>query len=229
MLLMMLERGEPIHSVVFFDTQWEFPEMYDHIDKLEAYTGVKVWRLQSALPFDYWLSERPIRNQKTGKIQRIGNGWPHHSRRWCTRIKAQTIDRYCNAIEDCVSCIGYSAEEEHRAQSMNLQTLKRAVRFPLIEWGVSEKDALAYCYKHGFDWGGLYEHFSRVSCFCCPLQRMSAVKALWQHYPDLWQRILDMDASIPVNRGFIGEKTVSDLDRQFKHNTSLSQYMKEAV
>lgn len=32
MLLMMLERGEDIHSVVFFDTGWEFPEMHEHID-----------------------------------------------------------------------------------------------------------------------------------------------------------------------------------------------------
>ena len=27
MLLMLLERGEPVADVVFFDTGWEFPEM----------------------------------------------------------------------------------------------------------------------------------------------------------------------------------------------------------
>ena len=47
MLLMMLERDEPIHSVVFFDTGWEFPEMYDHIRLLENKSGVKIWWLLS--------------------------------------------------------------------------------------------------------------------------------------------------------------------------------------
>jgi len=42
MLLMMLEKNEPIHSVVFFDTGWEFPEMKAHIGKLEKSLG---WNL----------------------------------------------------------------------------------------------------------------------------------------------------------------------------------------
>ena len=35
MLHMMLERGESVHSAVFFDTGWEFPEMEAHIDEVE--------------------------------------------------------------------------------------------------------------------------------------------------------------------------------------------------
>ena len=35
LLLMMLEKNIPVHSAVFFDTGWEFPPMYEHIDKLE--------------------------------------------------------------------------------------------------------------------------------------------------------------------------------------------------
>ena len=26
--------------------------------------------------------------------------------------------------------------------------------YPLFEWGITEEQALKYCYKHGFDWGG---------------------------------------------------------------------------
>jgi len=52
MLLMMLERKEPIHSVVFSDTGWEFPAMYAHLDLLEKRTGVKIWRLQPRLPLN---------------------------------------------------------------------------------------------------------------------------------------------------------------------------------
>lgn len=55
MTLMMLERGEDIHSVVFFDTGWEFPEMHEYIDRLERYTGMSFVRLKSKHSFDYWM------------------------------------------------------------------------------------------------------------------------------------------------------------------------------
>ena len=53
MLLMMLERKEPIHSIVFFDTGWEFPQMLDHINLLEKRTGIKIVRLKAKRPFEY--------------------------------------------------------------------------------------------------------------------------------------------------------------------------------
>lgn len=37
MLLLMIERGMPIDMVLYADTGMEFPEMYDHIAKLDAY------------------------------------------------------------------------------------------------------------------------------------------------------------------------------------------------
>ena len=46
MLHWMLEKGEDIHSVVFFDTGWEFPEMYDHLDQIERNTGIEIIRLK---------------------------------------------------------------------------------------------------------------------------------------------------------------------------------------
>jgi len=45
--------------------------------------GIKIWRLQSRLPFEYWMFHRPIVARKgpmKGKVHRIGNGWPSSSR-----------------------------------------------------------------------------------------------------------------------------------------------------
>src|SRR5699024_10054273 len=53
---------------------------------------------------------------------------------------------------------------------------------------------LNYCYVRGFDWGGLYKIFRRVSCWCCPLQPISELRKLRKHCPDLWQKLLYMDA-----------------------------------
>ena len=214
MLLMMLERKEPIHSVVFFDTGWEFPGMYEHIDLLEKQIGIKIWRLHSRLSFDYWLMARPIiarKGENKGKLVRIGNGWPSMSRRWCTREKIDTIEYYCKPIKNPISCIGYASNEKHRKVSDS----KISKRFPLQEYGMTEKDCLEYCYSKGYNWGRLYKIFRRTSCFCCPMQRIGELKNLRRHFPDLWDKMLKMDNAISVNRGFKGYKTVYDLEKRF--------------
>jgi 3'-phosphoadenosine 5'-phosphosulfate sulfotransferase (PAPS reductase)/FAD synthetase len=221
MLLMMLERNEPIHSAVFFDTGWEFPEMIEHIDKLEKYTGVEVVSLKHKEAFDYILSEKPIKaksGELKGKIYRNGHGWPSAMRRWCTRWKVTAISKYQKQQKDFASCIGFAADEAKRVPVK--QNKKWQERYPLIEWDVSEKEALQYCYDHGFDWGGLYDLFGRVSCFCCPLQRVGELKNLRKHRPELWRRMLEMDEAIKPNRGFKGYKTVEDFDRRFSAEES---------
>lgn len=155
MLLMMLERGEPIHSVVFFDTGWEFPEMHDHVAQVEAYIGIEIVKLKPKRPFTYWMFEREViarKGEMKGKVHRIGHGWPSPLRRWCNRQKVAAITKYENSlsISTPVSCIGFAADEAKRIKDNST----RIKRYPLIEYGVSEKEALAYCKRHGFNWGG---------------------------------------------------------------------------
>ena len=78
MLLMLLERGEPVADVVFFDTGWEFPEMYEHLEKLEAFTGLKITRLRPRLPVDVERTSRPL----TGCFPNIR--WPSGEHVRCT-------------------------------------------------------------------------------------------------------------------------------------------------
>ena len=213
-LLLMLEKNEPIHSVVFFNTGWEFPEMEDHINKLEKYTGLSFIRLKPKKSFNYWLNERPVIARKghlKGKVHRLGHGWPAQMRRWCTRLKIDAIEKYYKKQEKFISCIGFAADETKRITTV--QKKKWQERYPLIEYSITEGEALQYCYSHGFDWGGLYELFGRVSCYCCPLQRIGELRNLRKYRPELWAKMLEMD--LPDNRGFRGLKTVHDLDNRF--------------
>lgn len=57
MLLMMLEKGLQIDDIVFMDTGVEFPEMYEHIEKVEKYINHKVTRLKAEKSFEYMLLE----------------------------------------------------------------------------------------------------------------------------------------------------------------------------
>lgn len=211
MLLMMIERKEPIHSVIFLDTGWEFPEMLKHIDLLEKRTGIKIWRLHPRLPFNFLMAKRPVRSREKGNIKYIGCGWPSLSRRWCTREKVNTLSYFCKEIPNVIECIGYAADETHRKAPKR----KGNYSFPLQEYHITEKDALKYCYDKGYDWGGLYKHFKRVSCYCCPLQRIGELKKLRKYFPNLWQRMLKMDKAIPVNKGFRDYDTVYDLEKRF--------------
>lgn len=214
MFLMMLERKEKFHSVIAFDTGWEFPQMQEHINLLEQRTGIKIWRLHPKLPFDYWLYARPVIAKKgkcKGEVHQFGYGWPSPSRRWCTRLKVSTLDAYLGPIEGAISCVGFAADEVNRGTPNS----KTPCRMPLQNWGVTEKDALQYCYDKGYDWGGLYKYFGRVSCYCCPLQPLPELRTLKRQFPELWNKMLKMEDQISKIKWFKGYKTVHDFERRF--------------
>jgi hypothetical protein len=142
--------------------------------------------------------------------------WPSPMQRWCTAAKRDTINKYNTKNPGC-QCIGFAADEAKRCESAQLKAKKYAPRFPLIEYGITEKEALAICRSHGFDWDGLYDVFDRVSCFCCPLGGIRDARKLRKHYPELWQRVLEMDSWLKVNRGYVGYETAHDLEQRFQN------------
>ena len=184
MLLMMLERGEQVDEAVFFDGGWEFPEMYEHIDRLKNDVGVPITTLTPEHPFDWYMFEYVI--SKGNHKGQVGKGFPRPFARWCTCIKNTTIGKWARSQgAGTVQCIGIAADEN--------RPMKDGFRYPLVEWGVTESDALAYCLEHGYDCGGLYEHMDRASCWCCPLQSLKSARALRKFHPELWTELMDME------------------------------------
>lgn len=211
MLHMMLERGESIHSVVFFDTGWEFPEMHDHINLVERKTGIEVVRLAPDKPFAYWMYERV---KTKGRVGQVGYCWPNKFDRWCTELKTGQIDKITRKIKNLKPCIGYASDEMHRVKP-------GPQRYPLIEYGITEADAIKYCRDLGYTWGGLYDIFNRVSCWCCPLQSIKDLRKLRKHRPELWEKLLEMDARQPSNSpGFKDYWRVEDFERRFAREES---------
>lgn len=206
MLLEMLERGEDIHSVVFFDTGWEFPQMYNHIEQLEKYTGLKIWRLHPTVPLEYWLTRRPIKARKTRQVYRFGYGWASFDQRWCTKIKTDALDLFSRPIAEAVQCVGYASDEPGR----NFSRPGVVSRFPLQEYGITEAAALNICKRHGFTWGGLYDRFKRVSCYCCPFKQIDEYRTIRMHFPELWTHTLNMDAAVQ------GTHVFDELEQRFK-------------
>ncbi|CAK7024980.1 MAG: hypothetical protein DELT_02543 [Desulfovibrio sp.] len=225
MLLQMLERGENIVDIVFFDTGWEYAQMHEHLDQLEAFIGRKITRLTPRVPFDYWFAEHKVYH-RNGDYRRTGLGWPSPSRRWCTKEKTRAIHTYCNALTwqgygvPIVQCIGFAADEANRQEEHYAKNkiAYQDFRYPLIEYGMTEADCLAYCKARGFHWGGLYNVFSRVSCFCCPLQSIENLRDTRILFPELWARMLEMEAMLPEGdkgRGYKDRTTLSDFEKRF--------------
>lgn len=226
MLLMLLERGEPIVDIVFFDGGWEFPQMHDHLEQVEAFIGRKITRLQPRLPigtvtekspFDWMFSEFPVVRRGTVEVHRLGRYWPSPNLRWCTGRKQESLRAHILALTHrqgatlpLKQCIGFAADELGRLNGTTKKDSTYYVqRYPLVEWGITEAEALVYCKKRGFTWGGLYRRFKRVSCFCCPLQSLSELRKLRWFHPDLWQRMLEMESWLPVG----------DKGRRFNHSS----------
>ena len=68
---------------VFLDTGKELPETYEYLNKLEAYLGKSVVRLNSDYNFDHWLKA-------------YAGFLPSQKMRWCTRmLKIKPFEAYC--------------------------------------------------------------------------------------------------------------------------------------
>lgn len=69
--------------------------------------------------------------------------------------------------------------------------------YPLIEWGMTERDCLNYCYKHGWNWKDngieLYEILDRVSCWCCVNKNQKEIKNIMTYLPEYWERIKEFE------------------------------------
>jgi len=199
MLLMMIEKGEKVDEIIWFDTGWEWPQMYEHIKKLEKYIKRPIWELHSKAPFDYWMFQKPIyKNRKKDALEYYGYGWPSMQRRWCTTLKTDVITYFQRMYVDPICCVGIAADEIKRVKTKEQQEknpkINGVLRYPLVEYNITEKQALQYCYDKGFDWGGLYEEFGRVSCFCCPLQKLQDLRIVKKKYSEIWNQMLWMDS-----------------------------------
>ena len=212
MLLRMLEENWVIDDIIFCDTGKDFPQMIEHINKVETYIyskyGRKITKLKSDKSFDYYMFEHiKTRGKNKGKK---GYGWATMRCRWCTTLlKTRVVDSYLSKIgksnEDYVEYIGIAADETNRIGDKI---------YPLVEWGMTESDCLKYCYERGFDWGGLYEHFDRLSCWCCPLKNQKELKILYKYYPELWQELKEMDKK--AYNEFKRGHSVEELELKFK-------------
>lgn len=235
MLLLMIERDMPIDVVLNADTGMEFPEMYAHLAKLDDHLfktrGLHITTLRHPMGFEYLMFDEPkqkkssLENRARLGIPPYGNGWPGIKVRWCTgQLKTHLIQKEVNRLKgeyQAVHFVGIAADEAERCKQK---------RYPLVEWGITEAQALQICYDRGFDFGGLYEIYNRASCWCCPFQRINELRKLRHHHPELWAKLMELDArakeqfgSTPLGQ-FRRGWSVAALDERFSNEEAQMQF-----
>lgn len=90
MLLMMIERNMPIDVVLSADTGMEFPEMYEHLEKVDAFLyrerGLHITTLRHPRGFEWLMFEEPkqkassIANRLRLGVPLCGNVWRRPTR-----------------------------------------------------------------------------------------------------------------------------------------------------
>ena len=185
MLLRMLEIKMPIDIILFADTKLELPEMYTYIDKVEKYIGREITRIKTKRSFD----DHFYGNYVSGKWKGTRRGMPWLLWRcyWQVIAKSTPLD---NACGDNIKYIGIAVDEPKR-----IKNFPNTV-YPLVEWGWDEKKCLEYVKSKGLH-NPLYDRFDRLGCWLCPKQSLKSFKALYTHYPDLWQKLLKYEADSP--------------------------------
>ncbi len=220
MLLKMIEEKIDIDCVLFCDTGLEFPQMYEHIDKVERETGIHITRVKAEKPFEYYMFDYPVARRDDSPVKmRYGDvkgfGWPGPRMRWCTKtLKTEPRERFLKGLKEHYEMryyVGLAADEGYRFNRKNNQQENHV--HPLVDWNMTEADCLKYCYDRGYDWGGLYEHFKRVSCWCCPLQSLEELRSLRKYYPEQWKKLLEWEKH--NFRNFRADYSAFDLEKRF--------------
>lgn len=209
--LMLIEKNYPLDEAVFFDNGMEFRAVYDTIARLKEINeahGVKFTVLRPDYDFEWKMFDKPV-NGKNGF--HYGYSWCGGRCRWGTTDKLSVLRKYCKGA---IQYVGIAADEPKRFKKAKHENKV----LPLVEWGMTEADCLAYCYERGFQWleNGvpLYSILDRVSCWCCANKNLKELKNMHDHLPEYWERLKGLQAR--TDRPMKGPgKSVFDLENRF--------------
>lgn len=213
MLLLLIEKGYPIDEIIMCDTGKEFEDMYKHIEKVQSMINIPITILKSDKSFEYYMFDH-IKTKGKNKGQK-GYSFPDFRNRWCTsNLKQRVIKKYLKKYDkkqyELWEYHGIAVDEIERTKKNN----DKNILYPLVEWGMTEKDCLQYCYDKGLDWNGLYKKLGRVSCWCCPLKSLRELKVLYTDFNDYWEILKEWENK--TYRTFRSDYTLLELEERFK-------------
>lgn len=202
MLFLLIENHYDIDEVIFYDTGMEFQAIYNIrnlIKDLLCALHIKYTELKPDKPFIYNMLEKEV-HKRDGSIQ-CGYGLCGGRCRWGTTEKNKTIEKYLKEQygQDYKEFIGIAYDETTRIEKeRNEHKL-----LPLVDWKMTEKECLDYCYNRGFYWEEngirLYDVLDRVSCWCCANKNKKELENMRIYLPEYYLRYINLLKKIKQN------------------------------
>ena len=217
--LLLLRQGQPLDEAVYCEVMFdktisgEVPEHRDFIytkgiPALER-MGIKVTVLRGKKTYVDLFTGRITRGPKKGMLRSFPVCGKCYVQRDC---KLRPILRYQKTLPpDTVQYIGIAKDEQERL----LRLEGRQVSL-LEKYNCTEQDAKELCRQAGL-LSPIYQFTNRGGCWFCPNAKRKELRHLYDHHPELWARMLELQA-LPgkVTEKFNRTQRFSDIDAMFR-------------
>lgn len=218
-ILLAKKHGEPLDEAVYCEVMFdktisgEVPEHRDFIytkgiPALER-MGIKVTVLRGKKTYVDLFTGRITRGPKKGMLRSFPVCGKCYVQRDC---KLRPILRYQKTLPpDTVQYIGIAKDEQDR-----LLRLEGCQVSLLEKYNCTEQDAKELCRQAGL-LSPIYEFAGRGGCWFCPNAKRKELRHLYDHHPELWARMLELQA-LPdkVSEKFNRTQRFSDIDAMFR-------------
>lgn len=200
--LAVFMRGRVSDMEYFFcDTQKELPETYDFLERLEAYLGKPIVRLNASRGFDHWLD--------------VYSGYlPSQRMRWCTRkLKLKPLEDFIGE-DPAVSYVAIRADEDrdgHLTAKPNIRPV-----YPFVEHGIRLADVVQILEDSGLGLPDYYKWRTRSGCYFCFFQRKSEWVGLKENHPELFEEAKSyekIEASTGLGFTWNQSESLTELER----------------
>ena len=188
----------------FSDTGSELQEVYDFLDKLEAYLGKEIIRLSSGKGFEHWL--------------KLHNDYlPSPQQRWCTRtMKIIPFEKYVGDAA-VISYIGIRADEFREGYISQKPNITAS--FPFIDDGLV-KDDIFQLLMNSVGVPEYYKWRSRSGCYFCFFQRRDEWLGLKRNHPDLFEHAKQIEKTAGNGYTWVQGMTLDKVVERAEENES---------
>ena len=165
---------------VFADTGDEFPQVYEHLDKMENILGIEIIRLKN----DITLGDYEIKRKF----------FPAPDKRFCTRIfKIETIESYLKNYNKFKLAIGLRADEDRKGNIADYAI------YPLVEYNIRKCDVVSICQNYDlipqYPW-----YMSRGGCYSCFFKKKNELLGLAKYEPELFNNLIEREEVVQDDR-----------------------------
>lgn len=198
----------------FSDTGAELPEVYDFLDKLEAYLGQEIIRIGSGKPFDHHL--------------KVFRGFlPSTRQRWCTKeMKIKPFERWVGE-DEVYSYIAIRADENRQGYISRKPSIKPV--FPFKEDGITRADVFRIL-EESVGVPEYYKWRSRSGCYFCFFQQRQEWAGLKEHHPELFEaakKYEKLDPATGERYTWIQGSSLNELEKRIDEKTIVFRSKKD--